>query len=118
MGHLGLLLFSSPVQHRSVETAVGLAEATSRLGHRVSLFFLADAVYATSRALLSAPEETVVHRLAKLPPAVELINCSTCARFRGLGDGDLLPHARNGTLEDLVELMEGCEPFLAFTGEP
>ncbi len=117
MGRLGLLLFSSPVQHRGVETAIGLAEAANRLGHAVSVFFLADAVYATSRALLSAPEETVVHRIARLPSSVELTNCSTCARFRGLGDGDVLPNARNGTLEDLVEMIDRSDRFIAFTGE-
>lgn len=117
MGRLGLLLFSSPVQHRSVDTVVALAEAAARLGHSVSLFFLADAVYATSRALLSAPEETVVHRIARLPSSVELLNCSTCARFRGLGDGDLIPNARNGTLEDLVGILDRSDKFLAFTGE-
>ncbi len=117
MGRLGLLLLCSPVQHRSVETAVGLAEAAARLGHSVSLFFLGDAVYATSRALLSAPDETVVHRIAKLPPSVERVNCSTCARFRGLGDGALIPRARNGTLEDLVEILDTSDTFLSFTEE-
>ena len=117
MGRLGILLFASPVQHRSVGVALALGESAARRGHEVSFFFLADAVYCTSRALLQAPEETVVHRVAALPPSVELVNCSTCARFRGLNDGDLLPNARNGTLEDLVDLLGHSDRFLAFTGE-
>ncbi len=116
-GHLGILLFTSPVQHRSVETAVSLAEAATAQGHRVTLFLLADAVYCSSRALLGAPEESVLHRIARLPSAAELVNCGTCARFRGLDDGALIPNARNGTLEDLTELLRSADRFLAFTGE-
>jgi sulfur relay (sulfurtransferase) complex TusBCD TusD component (DsrE family) len=117
MGRLGILLFASPVQHRSAETAVRLAETAAGKGHSVTLFLLADGVYCSSRALLSAPEETVVHRFARLPPSVSVINCSTCARFRGLEDDSLISVARNGTLEDLVELLSSADRFLAFTGE-
>ncbi len=117
MGRLGILLFASPVQHRSAETAVGVAGAAAHRGHRVTVFLLADAVYCSSRALLSAPEESVVHRFARLPSSVELINCSTCARFRGLNDEALVPNARNGTLEDLVDLLGSSDRFLALTGE-
>lgn len=117
MGHLGFLVFVSPVQHRSVDTAASLSESALRAGHRVSLFFLADGVHCTNRSYLDAPEATVVHRFARLGPQAELINCGTCARFRGLGDASLLPNARNGTLEELVELLERADRFVAFTGE-
>ena len=117
MGQLGILVFVSPVQHRAVQTAAALAEAAVRSGHSVMLFFLADGVHCTSRALLDAPEETVVHRFARLGPRAELVNCGTCARFRGLNDETLLANARNGTLEDLVDLLEKSDRFLSFTGE-
>ena len=117
MGRLGMLLFASPVQHRIVETAVDLAAAAARQGHSVTMFLLADGVYCSSRALLSAPEESVLHRIAGLPASVELVNCGTCARFRGLDEDALLPHARNGTLEDLVDLLSDCDRFLGLTGE-
>lgn len=117
MGTLALLLFSSPIQHRGPETAVTIAEAAAAEGHSVSVYLLADGVYCTSRALLDAPEPTVVHRFRALPRSVELVNCVTCARFRGLGDGALLENARNGTLEDLVERITSADAFLAFTGE-
>ncbi len=116
-GSLGLLLFSSPVQHRTAETVVTLAEAASRSGRRVTIFLLADGVHCTSRAFLDAPEEGVVHRFAQLPADVAVINCATCARFRGLSDDSLIPNARNGTLEDLAELLRSADRFLAFTGE-
>ena len=117
MGHLGMLVFVSPVQHRVPETAVALAESAVRSGHSVRVFFLADGVQCTSRAYLSAPEETVVHRFARLGPRAELVNCGTCARFRGLDDTTLIPNARNGTLEDLVDLLGKSDRFLSFTGE-
>jgi sulfur relay (sulfurtransferase) complex TusBCD TusD component (DsrE family) len=117
MGHLGILLFASPVQHRTADTGASLAEAAGRLGHRVTVFLLGDAVYCTSRALAAADAEGVVHRFATLPPSVTLINCSTCARFRGLDEAGLVGNARNGTLEDLVELLENSDRFLALTGD-
>jgi sulfur relay (sulfurtransferase) complex TusBCD TusD component (DsrE family) len=117
MGHLGILLFASPVQHRIGDTAVGLAEAAGRHGHQVTIFFLGDAVYCTSRALARADVEGVVHRFAELPASVTLVNCSTCARFRGLDDTALIGNARNGTLEDLVELFGNSDRFLALTGD-
>jgi sulfur relay (sulfurtransferase) complex TusBCD TusD component (DsrE family) len=117
MGHLGILLFASPVQHRMAETAVGLANAAGLGGHRVTVFLLWDAVYCTSRTLAEADAEGVVHRFATLPPSVGLVNCSTCARFRGLDDDGIIENARNGTLEDLVELFGSSDRFLALTGD-
>ena len=117
MGHLGILLFASPVQHRMAETAVSLADSAGRLGHTVTVFLLGDAVYCTSRALAVANAEGVAHRFEGLPSSVALVNCSTCARFRGLGDDALIRNARNGTLEDLVELLGTSDRFLALTGE-
>ncbi len=117
MGHLGLLVFSSPVQHRAPAIAAGLAEAAVAEGHSATVFFLGDGVYATSRALGQADPDGVVARLARLGSAVRLVNCATCARFRGLGDHDLLPNARNGTLEDLVDLLAQADRFLALDRE-
>jgi sulfur relay (sulfurtransferase) complex TusBCD TusD component (DsrE family) len=117
MGHLGVLLFASPVQHRSAATALEIAGAAAGSGHTVSIFLLADAVYCSSRALATSDSEGVVAGFADLPPSVSILNCSTCARFRGLGDDALIGNARNGTLEDLVELLGACDRFLALTGD-
>ena len=117
MGHLGILLFASPVQHRMSEIALNLAEAAGRQGHRVTVFFLGDAVYCTGQALALADPEGVTHRFSQLSSSTSLVNCSTCARFRGLGDEALIGNARNGTLEDLVELFVGADRFLALTEE-
>ncbi len=117
MGHLGILLFVSPVQHRLPETAARLAEAAGRQGHRATVFFLGDAVYCTGRALARADPDGVAHRFSQLPSSVALVNCSTCARFRGLGDDALIENARNGTLEDLVDLVGTADRFLALTEE-
>jgi sulfur relay (sulfurtransferase) complex TusBCD TusD component (DsrE family) len=117
MARLGILLFAAPVQHRMAETAVGLAEGASRHGHAVTVFFLGDAVYCTSRALEAGDREGVVHRFARLPSSVSLVNCSTCARSRGLRDDGLIGNARNGTLEDLIDLFGTADRFLALTGD-
>jgi sulfur relay (sulfurtransferase) complex TusBCD TusD component (DsrE family) len=117
MGHLGILLFASPVQHRMADTAAELAQAADRGGHAVTVFFLADAVYCTSRALADADAEGVVRRFAGLPSSVKLVNCGTCARFRGLDESRLIPNAQNGTLEDLVDLLGNADRFLALTGD-
>ncbi|HLY77379.1 MAG TPA: DsrE family protein [Thermoplasmata archaeon] len=117
MGQLGILLFASPVQHRMPATAADLAEAASRGGHVVTVFLLGDAVYCTSRALSEADPDGVAHRFAGLPRSVVLVNCSTCARFRGLRDEGLIDNARNGTLEDLVDLLGSSDRFLALTGD-
>ena len=117
MGHLGILLFVSPIQHRSPEIAAGLARAAAEGGHSTTIFFLGDGVYNTSRAMASAELSTVVTRFAELPASVQLINCSTCARFRGLLEGAILPNARNGTLEDLSELLSSADRFLTFAQE-
>lgn len=117
MGHLGLLLFVSPVQHRAADTVVDLAETAAAAGHSVSVFLLGDGVYLASRSLLTAPEEGAVHRLARLGDRVEVVSCSTCARFRGLREDDLVPNARSGTLEDLVDLFGSADRLLSFTGE-
>jgi len=117
MGTLGILVFPSPIQHRLPAIGLGLARSASQLGHQVTVFFLGDGVYCTSRALQAAGSDSVVTHYAQLPRSVALINCSTCARFRGLADGDLIPNARNGTLEDLADLLTGADRFIALTQE-
>jgi sulfur relay (sulfurtransferase) complex TusBCD TusD component (DsrE family) len=117
MGELGILLFLSPFQHRAPETAARLARAAVREGHRATVFFLGDGVYNTSRALAEASPESVVRRFADLPTEVRLINCTTCARARGLTDEALVPHAQNGTLEDLSDLLLSADRFLTFAQE-
>lgn len=117
MGHLGILLFPSPIQHRVSEVGASLAEAAAQAGHAVTIFFLGDGVYHTSRAILEAGRDTVVTRFAHLPGPVRLINCSTCAHFRGLADDDLIPNATNGTLEDLAELLTTVDRFVPLTQE-
>lgn len=117
MGNLGILLFPSPIQHRISEVGAGLAEAAAAVGHAVTIFFLGDGVYHTSRAILDAGSETIVTRFAHLPPLVRLINCSTCAHFRGLADDALIPNATNGTLEDLAELLATADRFVPLTQE-
>ena len=117
MGELGILLFLSPFQHRAPESAVRLAQAAVHEGQRVSFFFLGDGVYNTSRALAEASPDSVVQRFAALPPEVQLTNCSTCARARGLTDETIVPRARNGTLEDLSDLLLSADRFLTFAQE-
>lgn len=117
MGLLGILLFASPVQHRVAETALGLADSAAKDGQRTTVFLLGDAVYCSSRAIAEADPEGVAARFAALPESVDLVNCSTCARFRGLRDETLVRNARNGTLEDLVELLDQSDRFLALTGD-
>jgi len=117
VAHLGLLLFVSPIQHRAPVLASIFARAASAEGHRVTFFLLGDGVYNSSRALAESSPENPVRLLAELPDSVTMINCSTCARFRGLEDADLLPRARNGTLEDLTDLLEQTDRFLTFAQE-
>ncbi len=117
MGTLGILVFPSPIQHRLPAIGWGVAQSAAQLGHRVTVFFLGDGVYCTSRALLAAGPPSVVADYAARPRSVALINCSTCARFRGLADEDLIPNARNGTLEDLADLLTGADRFIALTQE-
>ena len=117
MGRLGVLLFASPIQHRTAETALGLVEAAARQGHSATVFLLGDAVYLASRALADADPEGVVRRFEALPASVELVSCTTCARFRGLRDESLVRNARSGTLEDLVDLIGSSDRFLSLTGD-
>lgn len=117
MGHLGILVFPSPIQHRVSEVGIRLAEAAAQVGHTVTVFFLGDGVYHTSRAILESGPETIVTRFAQLPPSVRLINCSTCSRFRGLPDEALIPNATNGTLADLAELLATADRFVPLTQE-
>ncbi len=117
MGRLGILLFTSPVQHRASETVAGIAGAAADAGHEVRIFCLGDGVYNTSRAIAAVSDDNPVRRLAALGPRADLVSCTTCARFRGLAEGDLVPNGRLGTLEDLSELLAGSDRFLTFSTE-
>ncbi len=117
MGRLGILLFTSPVQHRASETVYGIAAAAADAGHDVGVFCLGDGVYNTSRAIAAASEESPVRRLASLGGRIGLVSCTTCARFRGLTEPDLIANARLGTLEDLTDLLARADRFLTFSAE-
>ena len=117
MGRLGLLVFASPLQHRTPVIAAGLAEAASAQGHLTTVFFLGDGVLVPRRAVAAAEPTGPSARLAALGAKIELVNCSTCARLRGVGDADLVANARNGTLEDLVDLLRGSDRFVTLGQE-
>lgn len=110
---VGILLFTSPVQHDNSEYVLHLSTELRSAGHDVTVFLLADGVYNASSRLVSGKVETVVSRLKD--EGVKLTACSTCSAYRGVDK--VTENAKLGTLEDLVEMVEDCDIMLNFTSE-
>lgn len=110
---VGILLFTSPVQHDNSEHVLMLARAMRQKGDTVKLFLLGDGVYNASSRLVSDKVETVVSRMKD--EGLDITACFTCATYRGVDS--LIDGARLGTLEDLVEMVEQCDVLLNFTSE-
>lgn len=110
---VGILLFTSPVQHDNSEHVLRVAHSMKENGDTVRLFLLGDGVYNASSRLVSDRVETVVSRMKD--EALDMTACYTCATYRGVDS--LIEGARLGTLEDLVEMVEECDVLLNFTSE-
>lgn len=110
---IGILLFTSPVQHDNSEHVLMLATALRAAGNSVRLFLLGDGVYNASSRLVTEKVETVVRRMRD--EHLDMTACSTCATYRGVDS--VVEGARLGTLEDLVEMVDECDVMLNFTSE-
>ena len=110
---VGILLFTSPVQHDSSEHVLALATSLRASGNEVRIFLLGDGVYNASARLISDRVETVVSRMKD--ERLDITACSTCATYRGVDA--VIDSARLGTLEELVEMTEQCDVLLNFTSE-
>lgn len=110
---VAILLFTSPVQHENSEHVLQVAHALRAAGNQVRIFLLGDGVYNASKSLVPESVETVVTRIRD--EGFDMTACTTCATYRGVDK--VLPGARLGTLEDLVDMADDCDVFLNFTWE-
>lgn len=110
---VGILLFTSPVQHDNSEHVLLISRELRSAGNDVRVFLLGDGVYNASSRLVSDRVETVVSRLKE--EGIPLTACSTCSAYRGVDS--VTENAKLGTLEDLVEMVEECDIMLNFTSE-
>lgn len=110
-----VLIFSSPVQHKNTEHALEVIRLLVEQGGNVSVFLLGDGVYNSLRKIAVSGVDNAASSLSQL--GVTVVNCSTCARLRGIAEGDLIAGAKNGSLDDLVEFVEGADVVLSFTEE-
>ena len=110
---MGILLFTSPVQHDNSEHVLHIARELRSAGNDVSVFLLGDGVYNASSRLVSEKVETVVSRMKE--ENIPLIACSTSSAYRGVEC--VTDNAKLGTLEDLVDMVVDCDIMLNFTSE-
>jgi sulfur relay (sulfurtransferase) complex TusBCD TusD component (DsrE family) len=113
--NVAVLIFSSPVQHRNTEHALDVIRLLVEQGGSVNVFLLGDGVYNSQRKIADSGVDNAASSLSQL--RVTVVNCSTCARLRGIVEEDLIGGAKNGSLEDLVEFVENADIVLSFTEE-
>ena len=117
MKTLTIFLTAAPYAGESASTAMRLAHAALKAGHRVNLFASADGVYGF----------TVGHRAKGLPDAeagfrllieqgqhVEL--CGSCLATRGLRHEQLLAGAEPASMERLFRLIRQSDAAITLGG--
>ncbi len=114
---LTIFLAAAPYAGQHASTAIRLARAAIKAGHRVNIFASADGVYGF----------TVGHRAKGLPNAetgfgdliaqgthVEL--CGSCLTTRGLRRENLLPGTDPSSLEGLFRLIRESDVLVTLGG--
>jgi sulfur relay (sulfurtransferase) complex TusBCD TusD component (DsrE family) len=115
MGKLLIVLFSSPMQFQSADTAFNFAEAAVKLGHEVTIFCDTDAVYNLKASQVLPDEKTPAVRVAQLlEKGVQVLACMESARLRGIAKKELIKGVKASSLAGLVELMEESDRVVTF----
>lgn len=126
-----LLALSSPSDGQCLLTAVRVAEAIIRKGHRLDTVFFSDAATTVGLATLSMPQDEIAvqrqwQRLAT-DHAVDLVLCVASAMQRGVVGADELPADSEldptlaegftiGGLGQLVAATHAADRVLTFGG--
>lgn len=115
MGKLLIVLFSSPMQFENSATALNLAEAAVRLGHKVTIFCDIDGVYNLKASQVLSERETPAAKIARLMEKdVKVVACMESARLRGIDKEELINGVEHGSLARFAELLEEADKVVAF----
>jgi tRNA 2-thiouridine synthesizing protein D len=77
-----------------------------------SLFLYEDSVLAVNKNLVTGSTKhipTIMENL--IEKGLDVFVCGTCASFRGMKRGDLVPGAKLAGIATLAKLMDDCDRF-------
>ena len=113
---IGVLVLEGPYQHEAPDTAYHFVKAALARGHEITgVFLYTDGVNNANRNVNPPGERNLAEMYAELASlGVEVVPCSACARFRGLGRDMLIEGVKLAGLGALVELLRQSDRFVTF----
>ncbi|MEW5817807.1 MAG: DsrE family protein [Spirochaetota bacterium] len=110
---LSMVLWTTPYTFQNTSTAIKLAGAALKKGHKVNLFASGDGVHNFTCDQKAAGIPNAEKEFAELMKAglnIEL--CGTCLNFRGIKPDNLLEDARPSTMKNLFEMINKSDILL------
>jgi sulfur relay (sulfurtransferase) complex TusBCD TusD component (DsrE family) len=116
MGKLLLILFSPGAESQNIDTVCELARAAVESGHKVTVFFDADANYSLVARQIHPDKIAAADKIAHLiENEVQVLACRESARLRGINtEKDFVKGVVDSSLGRLSELMEQHDRIAAF----
>jgi tRNA 2-thiouridine synthesizing protein D len=113
---IGVLVLEGPYQHQAVDSAYHFIQAARERGNEiVGLFLFTDGVNNANRHINPPGERNINEMVDELgAEGIDVIACSACARFRGLGRDTASAHIRASGLGSLAAFLNDADRFITF----
>lgn len=113
---ISVLALEGPYQHQAIDSAYHFIQAARKRGHEiVGLFLFTDGVNNANKNIRPPGERNLNAMVDELgEQGIDVVACSACARFRGMGRDLVSEHIRASGLGALADFINQADRFVTF----
>jgi len=113
--HIAIQVCVPPYTYEDLDTAMHLAEAALKKGHRVSIFLFADSVLSVNAKVKPVKtDRNIPLKMQELAEkGVEIHICGMCAEYRGLTQDDTIKGPKFSGVPEMASLIFNAERFMS-----
>ncbi len=100
--------------YEDLDTALHIAEAAIKRGHKVNLFLFSDAVIGANKSIKPIKIDRVIPEKMKelIEKGLRVDLCGICMDYRGLSQGNIIEGANPSGLPELASLVYSSDVFI------
>ncbi len=112
--HIVIQLNVPPYTYEDLDTAIHLAEAALRKGHKVSIFLFADSVLSVnSKVKPMRVDRNIPQRMQELSEkGVEIHICGLCAEYRGISSDNTVQGPKFSGVPEMASLIFNADRYV------
>ncbi|MDI3519983.1 MAG: hypothetical protein PWQ34_2130 [Caldanaerobacter sp.] len=112
--HVTIQVNVPPYTNEDMDTAIHLAEALLKRGHKVSIFLFADSVLAANKLVKPMKVDrdipSKLHELSE--KGVEVHICGLCAQYRGIGEDMKIEGSDFSGVPEMAALIYNSDRYI------